>query len=284
MIIHDVPQLSDSWWELRQGVPTASEFHRIITAKDGLPSKSQEAYATELAKDLQCQNPPYFSNGGKPVNVHMNRGRNLEDEAIAALSLLRKIHTRKVGFVTTDDGRFGCSPDSLFETQDGKWLGGIEVKCPSVDKHEANVKRGTLPMTYKAQCHGGLVVTGLPSWIFIEYCPDSKTPTLMIEVKPDDFTEKLKAELDRFWELYQSVKAKLGVGMPEVDPKVTKAIQAWKEKLAEGPGIATLNEWLEEAKDLPQAAKLPCWEMVKAYGATKGWVFDYALKTWLRPA
>lgn len=284
MVIHDCEQLSDIWWEKRRGIPTASDFHRIITAKDGLPSKSQLPYAQELAKDLQCQNPNYFSGGGKPVNVHMTRGRNLEEEAVAWYAMTRRVEVRKVGFVTTDCGRFGCSPDALiWDKENNKWLGGIEVKCPAKDKHDAHVKRGTLPMTYKAQNHGGMAVTGLPYWIFLEYCPDSTVPTLCLKVEPDAFTEALKVQLEVFDKLYSEVKAKLGVTMeePKQSPAVQMAVNAWKEKLATGPGIATLNDWLPEMASLPMDAKRPTWEAIKAYGLSKGWNFSYQDKRWL---
>lgn len=273
MIIHDVPQLSDLWWELRCGIPTASEFKRIITAKGGLPSEGQQGYALELAKDLQCQNPPYLSGGGKPINVHMTRGRNLEEEAVAWYAMVRKVGTRKAGFVTTDDKRFGCSPDSLIEDYDGtKYLGGIEVKCPSVDKHEKNVKRGTLPLEYKAQCHGGLAVTGLPYWIFLEYCPDSKTPTLCIRIEPDDFTQALKVQLEAFDKLYTEVKAKLGVTKePEVID--ADAIAEWEKFFETEPGIAMLNAELPKVGKIAMPTKRHVWDAIVIYGKRHGWVF-----------
>jgi hypothetical protein len=33
VIVHNVSQLSDEWHRLRMGIPTASEFGRIITPK-----------------------------------------------------------------------------------------------------------------------------------------------------------------------------------------------------------------------------------------------------------
>lgn len=286
MIIHNVAQLSPEWWSLRQGVPTASEFHRIITAKDGLPSKSQHPYAEELAKELQCQNPNYFTDQGKPLNVHVQRGRNLEEEAVAWYAMTRRVDVKKVGFVTTDDGRFGCSPDALiWDKEIKKYVGGIEIKCPALEKHDKHVKRGTLPMTYKAQNHGGMVVTGLPYWIFLEYCPDSTVPTLCLKVEPDAFTEAMKVQLEAFDKLYTEVKRKLGLLVKE--PEVTdKEIEdAWLAKLETRPERELLNSWLSELKEIPMPTKRACWDYIKGYAQdARGWKFDAESKSFKEEA
>lgn len=283
MIIHNVAQLSDEWWALRAGVPTASEFKRIITAKDRLPSKGQAGYAAELAADLVCQSPEYFTKKGRPINAHTDYGRDMEEEARQWYAFTNKVEVCQVGFITTDDGRFGCSPDILIK-KEGAWSGGVEIKCVQAHKHAGFALKGTLPLEYTAQVHGCLAVTGLPYWDWVAYCPGMTQ--VVVRVEPNDFTEALKVQMEAFDKLYQEVKAKLGVTKVEEpkDPRVEQAIQAWREKLATGPGIATLNEWLEEMKDLPQASKKPIWESVKAYGATKGWTFDYTEKVWKEPA
>lgn len=273
MTIHDVAQLSPDWHELRRGIPTASDFHRIIQAKSGLPSKSQEGYARQLCEDIKCLNPKYFSDGGKPVNVHIERGRNLEEEAIAWYAMTRNVETRRVGFVATDDGRFGCSPDALI-IHDGKYVGGIEVKCPAVEKHDKHIKRGSLPLTYKAQTHGGISVTGLPYWVFLEYCPDSITPTLCLRVEPDEFTQALKVQLEVFDEMFSRMKQEAGI-RKDVEVTDSDKIEAWRVHLSTRPDMATLNEWLPELSEIPdRPTKLACWKLCEAYGAAQGWTFN----------
>ncbi len=97
MIIHDCAQLSPEWWELRRGVPTASEFSRIIKASDGTASKSQEGYAKQLVEEIRCQSPNYFTDQGRPVNVHTERGRGLEEEALAWYSMTHNVTVKRVG-------------------------------------------------------------------------------------------------------------------------------------------------------------------------------------------
>lgn len=282
MIIHDCEQLSPEWWSLRAGVPTASDFSRIITAKDGLPSKSQQAYAEELAKDLQCQNPNYFTELGKPLNVHVQRGRNLEEEAVAWYAMTRRVDVEKVGFVTTDCKRFGCSPDSLIlDRATKRYLGGVEIKCPAKDKHEANVKKGVLPLEYKAQVHGCLAVTGLPYWIFLEYCPDSTVPTLCLKVEPDAFTEALKVQLEAFWLILEAEKAKLGLVKENVVSNA-EIISAWLTKLASKPDVGLLNSWLPEMADIhDMPTKRVVWADIQTYAREQAWVFKHDLKAFV---
>lgn len=274
MIIHYCEQLGAEWWELRAGVPTASEFKRIIMPSTGLPSKGQAGYAADLFKESVSPTADYFTNLGKPVNVHVQRGRNLEEEAVAWYAMVNKVTTRKVGFVTTDDKRFGCSPDALIEDQ-GRPIGGIEIKCPAKDKHEANVAKGVLPLEYKCQVHGCLAVTGLPYWIFLEYCPDSVTPTLCIKVEPDEFTQALNVQLEAFDGVYKAVKAKLGIGPKESAVTEPEKVEAWKIQLDQRPTMETLNSWLPELAEIQdKATKVACWRMIEAYAKERYWLFN----------
>ena len=56
MQIHDVEQHSDAWYSLRAGMPTASEFSKIVTSK-GEASKSAAVYARTLAAELFAGKP-----------------------------------------------------------------------------------------------------------------------------------------------------------------------------------------------------------------------------------
>ena len=50
MIVHDCRQYTDSWWNVRRGVPTASEATRIVTPAKWQVSSQAEAYACELVR------------------------------------------------------------------------------------------------------------------------------------------------------------------------------------------------------------------------------------------
>jgi len=50
MIVHDVDQNTDEWFQLRLGIPSASEFDKLITSS-GSRSKQLDAYANRLVAE-----------------------------------------------------------------------------------------------------------------------------------------------------------------------------------------------------------------------------------------
>jgi len=56
MQIHDVEQGSSEWLMLRSGLPTASNFSKMVTSTGKL-SKSIDDYALTLACDLFAKKP-----------------------------------------------------------------------------------------------------------------------------------------------------------------------------------------------------------------------------------
>jgi hypothetical protein len=120
-IFHDVEQGSDAWLKLRMGKPTSSEFEKIVTPK-GAFSKSSRGYACYLAAEYclqrQLTNLDHIQ--------HISDGKELEPQAVATYTFVEGIDTKKIGFVTTNDGLIGASPDRLLVGING----GLEVKCP----------------------------------------------------------------------------------------------------------------------------------------------------------
>ncbi len=88
--------------------------------------------------------------------------------------------------------------------------------------------KGVLPDDYKAQVHGQLIVTGR-DWVdFMSYFPG--LPKFLIRVEPDDFTDKLRSYLDRFWDMYQGMLAKIKAGRDEA---MSEVIQRKGDQLPE---------------------------------------------------
>jgi hypothetical protein len=202
MRVHNCVQMSCEWWELRRGVPTASEFHRVVMPASGKPSTSAAKYIAQLIADEYDLIPAVLTE--RPNNPAMRHGNECEPEARAWYAFETGHEVRQVGFVTTDDGRLGCSPDGIIVEApecDGLiltngYLGGLELKCPQPKAHEAYLRKGRLPTEYRCQVHGQLVVTGLPWVDFVSYCPE--TDPLLVRVEPDEFTELLRKELASF--------------------------------------------------------------------------------------
>jgi hypothetical protein len=204
MKIIECVQGTGEWWEAKRGIPSASNFDRILTAVSAKPSAQAEDYICELVADMASLNPPYFTNQGKPINAAMQHGINTEPEARRWYELQRNVDVRKVGFCVSDDERIGCSPDGLLGED-----AGIEIKCPELKTQAKYLLNGTLPNEYKCQVHGSLIVTGRAYWEFLSYAPG--LPPFLIRVEPDPFTAKLKAALAEFLVQFTEALAKFNI-------------------------------------------------------------------------
>lgn len=190
MIIKRMAQQTDEWFVERAKRPTASNFHRIITASGKRSSDSSwENYALELCLGRLMRPElvrPFFGNDDT------DRGNELEPEAIALFERMMGLEVERVGFVTTDDGGKGCSPDGLIPSI----RAGLEVKCPNPTIHARRLLAGVLPDDHKQQVHGGMDVTGYYYWYYMSYCP--VLPPLILRVERDGYTEQLSRVTDDF--------------------------------------------------------------------------------------
>lgn len=197
-------QYSDDWWRIRRGVPTASQFDRIISPVKMSPSTSQEPYIDELLCEMIDQ--AYSS---EPDNAYvspaMANGTAMEPAARSWYAFDRDADVREVGFCLDESGRFGCSPDGMIGED-----GCLEIKVPSMKTHIRYLREGVLPNAYKPQVHGTLLVTGRPWVDFVSYSVSDELPSLIVRVVPDGFTVALKAELNRFLDKLDQAMSKLG--------------------------------------------------------------------------
>lgn len=201
MKIHHVEQRSPEWYALRTGMPTASEFSRIITST-GERSKSFLGYAKTLAADLYV---------GRPVDSFEGNGwtdRGREQEA-HALELYRFAHgeVEPIGLVTTDDGSAGCSPDGLVGAD-----GMVEVKCLKAENHISAIlyyrDKGRCPTDYVQQTQGQLLICERKWCDLVFYHPD--LPELVIRQEPDPkIFEALKREIPALLQERDSILAAL---------------------------------------------------------------------------
>jgi hypothetical protein len=185
--IVECDQRSPEWYAARRGIPTASEFGSIITPKRMEYASAAETYINTLIDESVRPNAERGFGG----NRHTERGCALEDEARTLYAFMRDVSPRQVGFILSDDGLIGCSPDSLIDPD-----GGLEIKCPDGPTHVKWWREQRLPDEHKPQVHGCLIVTGRAWWDFMSYCPGY--PPLQVRVEPDGFTAKLREHLQRF--------------------------------------------------------------------------------------
>jgi predicted phage-related endonuclease len=193
--IHRLPQhLEDGssnpeWLELRKGVLTASEFGMwLVKCTTATAKKAKEAAICKLiAETAELWEPE-----NKWMNEQMQRGLDLEPEAVAAFEKFTGKEVEHVGFCRSLYGLFGCSPDGLIVGENG----GLEGKVPLPSTHIKYRRTGELPDEYKLQVHGSMAVTGADHWWFQSWNP--RVANLRIRIERDQFTEDLLAGLKAF--------------------------------------------------------------------------------------
>lgn len=198
-IYRDIEQGSEEWLLLRKGRPTASSFDAIVTAT-GKSSTQREGYMRELIAECFC--PDFVAWYGNPAT---ERGKETEGEAREAFRAVCSLSIEQVGFVLSDDGVCGCSPDSLILGTEGQHVAGLEIKCPAPKVHVGYVLDDVLPSEYKQQVHGSMAVTGLKVWHFWSYFPGMKPFHKVVEW--DEYTDKMAAGIKAFVDDYKALTA-----------------------------------------------------------------------------
>jgi hypothetical protein len=199
MKIIDCVQGSPEWLAARLGIPTASEFHKIITAVKGDLSKSARKYAHALVAETllgrPLEKPP-----GTPWA--MERGKQLEPLAIQQYAFTNDVEIRRVGLVTTDNGKIGCSPDGLIAGA----RGGLEVKC-TIDENHMGILLDGPGDDFKQQVQGNLATAELEWWDLYAYHPELP-PVTIRTYRDEPYIAKMGAALTEFLAIRDEMLAK----------------------------------------------------------------------------
>ncbi len=178
-IRRDIEQGSTSWLQARSGIVTASEVHRLVSAKTWKPRESEgvTTYLAELLAERVIGGP--LQGLGSWA---MEQGHLLEERAVPWLSndLMHKgldYEIERVGLITTDAGDVACSPDGLMEKC------GVEIKSLQWVNHIKILMAQAIPDEYLCQLHAGMYVTGFDEWIFCAY--HSTLPKFVRRVERD---------------------------------------------------------------------------------------------------
>lgn len=199
MKIHPCEQNTLEWLNLHLGIPTASGLDNLITPTGEI--RRGEMPKTYLFKKVA------ESWRGRPLldlnTFSTEQGMIIEEEARPFFELETDQKVRQVGFITTDDGKFGCSPDGLLDDDNG-----IEIKCPAAHTHCKYLVNGELPPEYAPQVHGSMFVTGFPRWTFLSY--RRGFPALILEVKRDEqIISAITEALGEFHVKFEDAKRRL---------------------------------------------------------------------------
>lgn len=199
MKIIDCQQGSQTWLDTRAGLPTASDFDCLVTPLGKV--KTGEGPKSYLAKKVA-----EAWQGGPLLEFNswdMEAGQILEEEARPWAEIHFGCDIQRVGFITTDDGKIGCSPDGLIGDDSG-----IEIKCPKVETHVGYLLNGELPADYVAQVQGSMFVTGFKTWKFMSY--RRRFPNLVLTIERDEkFMDALSEALDAFYEKFEASMARM---------------------------------------------------------------------------
>lgn len=201
IVYEDLKQGSLEWAKVRMGRPTGSNFDKILTP-GGKPSKQAPAYLRHLIAELVIGLPL-----DAPKTSWMERGSELEGEAVCFYEFERDCAVKEVGFISTDDGRYGVSPDRLIGDD-----GLLEIKCPSPAVHVGYMIYSEVDGDYRTQLQGQLLVTER-SWVDIcSYHP--QLPPVIVRVHRDEeYIERLGWALNEFCnDLDAEVQRLIGLG------------------------------------------------------------------------
>lgn len=178
---HD--QRSTEWYEARLGKPSASQFGRIITPT-GKQSSQVEGYINELIHErITGERQETIS------SEWMQRGIEMEPDAILWYEIVKGIKVNQVGFCLHDTMAVGASPDGLIGDD-----GGLEIKCPAPLNHIGYVRDSRIPTKYIPQVQGCMWITERKWWDFLSYHPDY--PKMLVRVHRDEtFISKLEQEV-----------------------------------------------------------------------------------------
>jgi hypothetical protein len=188
VVVHDVEQGSPEWLELRLGMPTSSEFHKIITPAGKVSSQREKYMARLIAEELLGES--FESLDGLAWIEH---GKLMEPKAAEAYEFENLCTTRKVGFVTSDNGLWGSSPDRLIDRN-----GVLEIKCPAPINHVYYDIMG-FGGDYRVQVQGQMMICEAEH--AVRYSWHKRMPSVTTKSPRDDrFIRDLREALELFSE------------------------------------------------------------------------------------
>ncbi len=234
----EVIQGTAEWARMRTGIPTASQMHRIVTPKLA-PSQQAEMYKFELLAERITGEPTV-----QFTSHWMDRGSELERDAVAFFELTQDCDTEKIGFVTNAAGTIGASPDRLIGDS-----GLLEIKVGKPSTHVGLLlQSGKAYEEHKIQAQAQLWICEREFNYLLAYNP-ALPPALYRVERDDKFIAQLASAVTAFSEVLESqfalcvsrgwVTAK---PQPQPDHSQRAMMDALKQSLvdvAKGRGVIT---------------------------------------------
>jgi hypothetical protein len=181
-------------------LPTASNFYLLVDG-EGKPkpptNKERRTYLYRCVAErvLNELMPERFEG-----NDATDWGIRMEEPAANAFMLRVKAdYFEPGGFWTSDNGRYGCSPDRMFNNRKE----AVEIKCPQPWTHIRYMAEGPHEKTpgterYTQQVQGQIMICGFDCVHFWSWHPPPLRP-VHLEILPDErFQARLRQELENF--------------------------------------------------------------------------------------
>jgi len=194
MQINNAPQRSKEWFEVRALRLTASHAQAIAANGKGL--------VTYVEKKMS----EYYSSAEREnyTNKDMERGIELEPQAIMAYSFTKNIEVDSVGFVIYSDF-VGCSPDGI-AGEDGL----VEVKCPSDSVYFKLLQDEKIDSKYEKQMQMQMLICNKRWTDYVVYNPNYEKYLFVKRVFPDpEVFEKLKKGFKAGEEMIKKIMDKM---------------------------------------------------------------------------
>jgi hypothetical protein len=199
MIISEHPQGSEGWFQDRAGIPTASEFSKILTST-GKASTQADKYMNQLLAEY-CAGGPIDQ---IEATYWMERGKEIEAEGRDTYSFISGNQVDQANFCFLNERKMvGASPDGFIGEN-----GLYEGKSPKGSVLISYMLSGKLPTTYKPQVQGQLWITGREWCDFCCYHPELK-PFILRVNRDEKYISLLADEVDAFIDDMLIKRAKL---------------------------------------------------------------------------
>jgi hypothetical protein len=200
VIVLDVEQGSDDWYQARMGIVTGTGYGNILTPGTMKPSASAVPYMAKLlAEYITGEQQEKFS------TADTERGQEMEPVACRMYEAITGNAIEHVGMVYRDEAQDrACSPDGLVIGR----TKGLEIKCPQLKTHIGYVLKNVLPNDYRLQVHGCMYVCDVDSWDFMSFHPNFR-PLLLTVDRDQKIDNAIHVAVDEFCSKLADEKAKI---------------------------------------------------------------------------
>lgn len=212
-----VDQGSVDWHMARSGAITASKASLIRDRYKQGPRKGEFKdsaldYAFRLAVE-RITGAPLDDDEFSPWQAE--RGVRLEPDARSRHEAEAGVLVRQVGFITTEDGKFGASADGLIGDDEG-----AEYKCFLAPAKLRPILLDDDWSDLRDQCQFGMAITGRKRWHMGLYCPAlsviGRDFTLRVIERDDAYIDAMWADLLEFDAQVEKYRALLEAGQTEL--------------------------------------------------------------------